>query len=85
MTDDPITAMRRARVAVQDNLRALCCEILIWRATGVLPEGELRKIAETLKPITIFDHIGMAEKLVVDAALAFAASFAVDQKERSDG
>lgn len=56
-----------------NNLVACCQEVLDWRRTGFLIDGELRKFADGLN-VPPHSKLDVAEKLVTDAAMKYVVS-----------
>lgn len=77
MADDPKTAadlIDLAREDVTTNLPSAARDLLTWKRTGTLPDGNLRRIAEGLCAFDEHAAYGIAEALVHNAALEIVAN-----------
>ena len=66
---DNAAIMRLAKSYAKDHLTECCEEIIEWRSTSVLREGRVRELAKVLRPLVEHDALGVAESLVVRAAM----------------
>lgn len=54
-----------------EMLPACCQEILDWHRTGLLVDGEVRKLAASLTDIPENYRLSVAEKRIADAAMMY--------------
>lgn len=69
------TVVESARRFVETHLSACAADVLLWRRTGLLPEGaKLRVVADMYTREILSDGLQSAEDLVVRVTLERAAA-----------
>ena len=71
---EPIETMDAAKAFITANAEACADDLLTWKETGLLPDGKMREAAGILKALHAFDHLSIAEGLIVKEALKIAAN-----------
>ena len=69
MSDRTKACMAEARAKVNATLQGCCKDLLIWKNTGLLPEGPFRRAGAEIKDVYPDDYLQLTEGIVVRAAL----------------
>lgn len=67
---DPVVEnMQQAKLFARDRVLECACDLLTWKTTSILPEGQLRVLGKLLAPHHGDSSLNIAEGLVIMAAL----------------
>lgn len=66
-----VVAMEKAQRMAKEHLVEACAELIEWAMTSILPNGRIREIAETLKGVTEYQSLTLAQTLVQREALKY--------------